>query len=322
MTNFYDTRGMSTFKTTGMASFNLSSFKNLPVLTRSESVPTIGLNRAEAQSRLTRTSSSGRLNGGSPASPTADEKKEREKELNAEAASRRLWAAAHGCEVYMKEYGELRKEDPSIKMAACPVPMISKALKQGAKLDWRNPEWDGGTLLLKAVRTDSLLLAEYLISVGADPLVLDNSGRGVFHWAAMTGNPALLEYLMGAVPQPVEPHINLKDSGGDSPLHLGAYYGHLPIVRQLVFGKADPKQENEQNFSPAELAEVRRMWHVVTYLTESKLQKEDEECPKEEFKIRNLTRTCNLSRANALNEIAKLNPKPKPKANAKGKAKK
>jgi hypothetical protein len=260
-----------------------------------------------------------RLSGGSPASPTADEKKEKEKEMSAEAASRRLWAAAHGCEVYIKEHAELRKEDPSIKMSACPVPSITKALKQGAKLDWRNPDWDGGTLLLKAVRTNSLGLAEYLVSVGADPLALDNSGRGVFHWAAMTGDPALLEFLMNNVPQPIEPHLNLKDGGGDSPLHLGAYYGHLPIVRQLVFGKADPKLENDSGFTPAELAEVRRMWHVVTYLTENKQQKEDEERPKEEFLIRDLTRACNLSRMNTLKELAKLNPKPKPKAAAKAK---
>merc|ERR1712232_1127862 len=108
----------------------------------------------------------------------------------------RLWAACHGSEIHIKEFIKEREEDPSLQLRTCPVPGMQKAIRAGAKLDWRNDEWDGATLLPKAVRTDSQGLAEYVLSIGADPTVLDKSGRGVFHWTAIGGNPAMMEFLL------------------------------------------------------------------------------------------------------------------------------
>jgi ankyrin repeat protein len=222
----------------------------------------------------------------------------------------------------MKSYSESRKnepDNPEHKMSKCPVPMMQQALSEKANMNWRNPEWDGATLLLKAVRTGTNVLTEYLLLAdkGADPSVVDDSGRGIFHWAAMSGDAAQFQLLIENVPVETRPPINGLDSGGDTPLHLAAYYGHLAIIRQLIHIKADPKMENRAGNSPVELAEIRRMWHVVSYLTESKQQKEDEECDPADFKIENLARPCNMVRKNGLAEVAKLNPKPKPKAKAK-----
>lgn len=72
-------------------------------------------------------------------------------------------------------------------------------------------------------------------------------------------------------------------------------------------------------FSAIDLAEARRMWHIVHYLSESKFQEQDKTCEQYEFQVRNLVRPCNLGRANELRDIAALNPKPKPKAAAKKK---
>jgi hypothetical protein len=257
----------------------------------------------------------------SPMSP--EERKEREKELNSDAMSRRLWAAAHGGEVHIKEFIQDRKNeviDPSTNIKTCAVPGITKALKGGAKLDWKNDEWDGCTLLLKAIRTNSDALAEYLLAIGADPLVVDKSGRGVFHWAAIEGNPSLMNLLLNAMP---EPPLQVPDNGGDTPLHLAAYHGHLPIIRQLTREKTDDakflEQTNALGFTAQDLAEARRMWHIVHYLSESKFQEEDKTCELKDFQVRNLVRPCNLGRANELKRIADLNPKPKPKASAKKK---
>jgi ankyrin repeat protein len=308
--NLYDTRG------SGASDTRRSG------LSQSSSVPTIGLRRMEAlpaAARLTKTASmtSTRSQDKMPASPSnADDKKERDKEMAQQAASRSLWVVAHGCEMYINEFLALRKDDPTMQIKACPVPGITRALKQGAKLDWRNEEWDGATLLLKAVRTNSLGLVEYLMAVGADPLVMDNSGRSVFHWAAMEGSPPMMEFLIKNVAG-FEPLVQATDSGGDTPIHLAAYYGHLPVVRFLTHSKVDPCIENEGGYTAQELAEVRRMWHVADYLSEKKQQKEDKEA--EDFEMRNVVRPCNLTRANELLEIAKLNPKPKPKAAAKKK---
>jgi len=250
-----------------------------------------------------------------PTSPmSGDDKREKEKEMNSEAMSRRLWAAAHGSEIHIKEYIELRVDDPSLQLKTCPVPGIQKALKGGAKIDWQNDEWDGATLLLKAVRTNSDALAEYVLAIGADPTILDKSGRGVFHWTAIEGNPAMMEFLLSSIPNP---QIQTPDNGGDTPLHLAAYQGHLPIIRLLIRYKVDPMQPNALGYNAIDLAEARRMWHIAHYLNENKHQEDDRTA--EDFQVRNLVRPCNLYRANELRDIAALNPKPKPKAAAKKK---
>merc|ERR1719311_895752 len=63
--------------------------------------------------------------------------------------------------------------------------------------------------------------------------------------------------------------------GGDSPLHLAAYHGHLVVVRLLVRKGADPAMENGGGFTPQQLAESRRMWPVVNYLTNYRHQQLD-----------------------------------------------
>lgn len=292
-----------------------SSTGSLPGLGQSCSVPTLGLRRIEAQpaaARLGRTVAMDRMKNqerSSTAVMSPEDRKEKEKEQNSEAMSRKLWAAAHGGEIHIKEFIELRKEDPALQLRTCAVPGMQKALKGGAKIDWKNDEWDGATLLLKAVRTDSMALAEYVVAMGADTTVIDKSGRSAFHWAAMEGNPTMLEFLLGCT---ADPNLQNPDSGGDTPLHLAAYHGHLPIIRLLIREKVDPTQLNALGFNAVDLAEARRMWHIAHYLSEQKHQEEDKAT--EDFQVRNLVRPCTLSRANELKALAALNPKPKPKA--------
>jgi len=297
-----------------------SSTGSLPGLGQSSSVPTLGLRRMEAQpaaARLGRTVAMDRMRGKdntSVAAMSPEDRKEKEKEMLSEAMSRKLWAAAHGGEIHIKEFIELRKEDPALQLKTCAVPGMQKALKGGAKIDWKNDEWDGATLLLKAVRTDSLALAEYCSAMGADSMQIDKSGRGAFHWAAIEGNPAMLEFLLSTTS---DPQLQNPDSGGDTPLHLAAYHGHLPIIRLLIRHNVDPTQPNALGYNAIDLAEARRMWHIAHYLSEQKHQEEDKQT--EDFQVRNLVRPCTLSRANELKAIAALNPKPKPKAAAKKK---
>merc|ERR1719343_160595 len=109
------------------------------------------------------------------------------------------------------------------------------AMKAGADKEWRNPEWDGATLLLKSVRTGAMPIAMYMIAIGADYKTVDDSGRGVLHWAATEGNAQFMEYLLENLPEDYgQTAANLQDAGGDTPLHLAAYHGHLPVARLLV----------------------------------------------------------------------------------------
>lgn len=234
-----------------------------------------------------------------------------EKEKAIEAASKRLWQASIGSEVYFQWQLLLpdQTNPPSLKNMETPVG-IKKAMDKGAKLDWRNEEWDGATLLIQAVRRGKYALAMWLLDHGADALVVDNSGRGALHWAAMEGHSNLLEFLLGRMPEGQVP-LNQGDMGGDAPLHLAAYNGHLPAIRLLVRAQADPHAANSLGYTPAELADVRRMWHVSRYLREYRQQEEDRSA--EEMELRDFVRPCDLVFANVLRAEAADKPKPKGK---------
>jgi hypothetical protein len=213
-------------------------------------------------------------------SPSAEEKKELEKEKQSENASRRLWSTVCAAESGIKrELKTLLSEDPppteaqQIKLLGkIQLEAVQLIMKQGAKLEWRNEDWDGATLLLKAVRTNAVELTKFLLGKGADVTSVDNLGRGVLHWAAIQGNPEMVTLFLENCPDLV---ISEVDMGGDSPLHLAAYHGHLVVVRLLVRKGADPAYENGGGFTPQQLAESRRMWPVVSYLVHYRHQQLD-----------------------------------------------
>merc|ERR1711963_808167 len=104
----------------------------------------------------------------------------------------------------------------------------------------------------------------------------------------------MMELLMN-IP---DPQLQVPDNGGDTPLHLAAYHGHLPIIRLLIRQKekVDPSLPNALGYDAVELAKAKRMWHIAHYLSEQKHQEED--AKDEDFQVRKLVRPCNLGRAN------------------------
>lgn len=258
-----------------------------------------------------------------PASPTAasDDPKAREKELAAEVWSRKLWTAAKSAEYLLSQYLILARDDPANAGAIgkTPCPGIQNCLSKGAKLDWQNDEWDGCTLLIKSARTGSLELVMWLIERGADHTLVDNSGRGVLHWAAVDGRADLVEFLLQNVLQRGL-KIDDPDNGGDSPLHLAAFHGNLPAVRLLVRHGADPSFQNAGGYTAIELATVRRKWHIANYLSDFRSHEKDKAKDEKEYKLREFvySRECDMSRSNRLKQVAppakkKADPKKKPK---------
>lgn len=319
---------LSSTATSSRSSLQASS-KDLPGLTRVASVPTLGTQRAQRAPAalappppgMKRDTSQPMLHKHnthemSTMSLSADDKRALEKEQLVEQQSRRLWTTSGGAELYIREMLTLQKsENPGIsfqdltkKMANTPVPAMLKSLKNGAKIDYCNPDWDGATLLLKAVRTNSLPLAMYMISKGADGNMTDNSGRGVLHWSAAEGDPEMMEYFLGMFP---DLQTDLADEGGDFPLHLAAYHGHLPLVRLLIQAGADPALTNSSGFTASELAQGRRQWHVANYLNDVKQQEEDR-ANKEGQLIQDLLRPCNRARADEVRTEWSDQPKVKP----------
>merc|ERR1719321_552769 len=109
--------------------------------------------------------------------------REEERETPAvESASRRLWRAAHGSGHYIKEAIEAAAEDPKgPNLKTAQVPGMQKALKEGAKLDWRNHEWNGATLFIKCARFGDDTLLMYLEALGVDKFMVDWSNRSALH---------------------------------------------------------------------------------------------------------------------------------------------
>lgn len=244
------------------------------------------------------------------------------KEKQLEAACKKLWVAVHGAEYEIRQLVRDEQKEGGANQAMLGrlnksmgnFPSIQKALKAGAKIDWHNPEWNGATLLIRAARTSSMELAVLCLALSANMQEKDNMGRGVQHWASLCGAVKLMEYLLTAYP---ELDLALPDSAGDSPLHLAAYNGHLGTVR-LLLRQGVKETPNALGFSPTQLAESRRMWHVCRFLREYQsgegvkdrlahilryLDKEEDaaaETPLRELALR----PCELRRADLLLELA------------------
>ncbi|CAL1169418.1 unnamed protein product [Cladocopium goreaui] len=227
------------------------------------------------------------------------------KEKQLEAACKKLWVAVHGAEYEIcqlvrdeqKEGGANQAMLGRLNKSMGNFPSIQKALKAGAKIDWHNPEWDGATLLIRAARTSSMELAVLCLALygpkgSANMQEKDNMGRGVQHWASLCGAVKLMEYLLTAYP---ELDLALPDSAGDSPLHLAAYNGHLGTVR-LLLRQGVKETPNALGFSPTQLAESRRMWHVCRFLREYQSGEgvKDRERPQGEGK-KHRSATCHLN---------------------------
>jgi len=247
-----------------------------------------------------------------PPPPPADDVRAIEKERQAELACRRLWISANANQGFLSEEMNALKEEATkngtrvtpqeilARMKSTQVcAQMNKARKEGAKIDWRSSDWDGGTLLIKAIRTGSVALAMHMIAIGADAHILDNSGRGILHWIAIEGNAEMAGFIFDVVQ---ELHFDEPDDGGDTPLHLAAYHGHLPLVRMLVRRGADPLRPNACGFTPSQLAESKRKWHVSTYINEHKLLQEDQ-ANASAAKLMDLIRPCNAIRANEVKRL-------------------
>lgn len=268
----------------------------------------VNLNRPEKNNKMTKSSSVASL----PSLSDSAASHEHERETpQVESASRRLWGAAHGSVHYIKEAIEAAAEDPkAMNLKTAAVPGIQKALKEGAKLDWRNEEWNGATLFIKCARFGEDTLLQYLEALGADRFLVDWSQRSALHWAALEGYAKTSAWLLERFPPEM---VDMRDDMGDSALHFSARHGHLPIVRLLVRAKADPEALNHANETPISIAASRRCHHIVRFLEDCKRTPDTVE-----MKLSDLDRDSSVQYAVKV-RAEYLENKPKPKAKPKAK---
>ncbi len=105
--------------------------------------------------------------------------------------------------------------------------MMNVLRDAGAKVDIRDKYMV--TPYLSAVRKGHLQMAEYLLTVGANPHATDRNGRGALFDAVNNGDERIIRFLVQ------KSNLNEADSmWGYTPLHLVASQGNIPILQLLL----------------------------------------------------------------------------------------
>ena len=119
-----------------------------------------------------------------------------------------------------------------VKFSACKynhLEIINKFPKfDNVEIDAR--DIDGLTpLYYISIYTQNIGAVEILINFGAQMEFRDKeTKRTLLHLAAMRGEQIVVQFLGRWV------NVNVKDLGGNTPLHLAVVYGHLDVVGKLI----------------------------------------------------------------------------------------
>ncbi|XP_014221961.2 ankyrin-1-like [Trichogramma pretiosum] len=138
--------------------------------------------------------------------------------------------------------------------AACFVPnrqrLVRKFLQNG-----QNPNFlvKGYSLLRSALRDGSQLAPE-LLRRGADPTWLDADGSTALHTICRDARVELLQSFFEVVDYHGKPvQINVRDSLGNTPLHLAVESGNVTTFELLLTRGADVNLVNEEGSTPLHL---------------------------------------------------------------------
>jgi len=107
------------------------------------------------------------------------------------------------------------------------------------------------TNLLEACKYNDVEAAEDFIAIGKDINTADNEGRTPAHYAAGTGNGAILSELVAAGAA-----LEATDSKGNTPLHYAAGYGRGVAVEVLLEAGADASAKNASGKAPFDLVKL------------------------------------------------------------------
>lgn len=144
------------------------------------------------------------------------------------------------------------------------IPVIRSALGVGAFIDLRDEY--GATALHWAAWNNHTDAAIYLISIGADPNIPNNSyGDSPLITSISNENLKITKALVKAGGD-----INYRDFDGDAPLIIAAARGHLKIVDFLIEKGADVNIQNNNGRTALMWASANNHIAVVTSLLKAK----------------------------------------------------
>lgn len=103
----------------------------------------------------------------------------------------------------------------------------------------------GRTLLMEAAEAGQAEAVAVLLESGADPMLRDSHGETALHLASRTPSLALVHRLLGAGADPGAVTVE-----GGTPLLLAGYFGDPAVAEALIDAGAPLDQPDEQGFTP------------------------------------------------------------------------
>lgn len=125
--------------------------------------------------------------------------------------------------------------------------------------------------LFDAARDGNPMLADFLISEGADVNVVDVEKLTPLHVAAFGGHTEVIRLLMAAGADP-----GAREMYGFTPLHAAAREGHLAAVQALVEGGSDVNAKDIDHFTPVQVASFMQRQDILDYLYAHGAMREEE----------------------------------------------
>jgi len=140
------------------------------------------------------------------------------------------------------------------------IAVVSSASANHAEISKSRDFLGRFALFLQAARTGKLTDFTSCLDSGQHVDEVDHLGRSALHWAALSGQDAIVDKLLrnGA-------SVDLQDKlDALTPLHYAAYYGHIKVTRQLVNAGATLTITDARRLNPLQLAEMASLKLVST----------------------------------------------------------
>ena len=94
-----------------------------------------------------------------------------------------------------------------------------------------------------AFSSDNSYVLDFLLTVGADASVRDNSGRTMLHLAVLNKHDSCFKQLLSSPTT----DVNARDVNGNTALHVAAATGQYKAIRKLCQAGAQPNQQNSSH---------------------------------------------------------------------------
>lgn len=133
---------------------------------------------------------------------------------------------------------------------------VTYLLENHPELAYLNDE-DGSYPIHKACTSGNIQVFEKLYSCFPNmKFVLNDKDQNLLHIAAKSGQDYIVKYLLDRQTNGMKGLINMKDSDGNTPLHLATLGKHPRVVYALTINKiVDLKAQNKHNLTALDLAE-------------------------------------------------------------------